>query len=170
MSSLRINISKLSDGMHRHTLSTEPSDIGLDKRFAKTVEVNASIEKTNRQLLVHVEANSGGAFVCDRCLDEFDRDVHAEYSILYVQDQQPPPDAEETEEEVQYLPADANIIDMGEDVRQYLVLSLPLKTLCREECAGLCPVCGINRNKATCSCTEEETDPRWAELKRFLNN
>ena len=78
--------------------------------------------------------------------------------------------AEETEEEVQYLPVDTNIIDLGEDVRQYLTLSLPLKTVCREDCAGLCPICGINKNKATCSCTMEESDPRWVDLKKFLNN
>jgi len=129
----------------------------------------SSIEKSNRQLHVQVVSRSGGTFVCDRCLDEFDRNVEAEYATFFIQDQQAPPDAEETEE-IQYLPADKNIIDMGEDVRQYLTLSLPLKTLCKDDCAGLCPVCGINRNKATCSCTVEETDPRWAELKRFLNN
>lgn len=170
MSGLRINISKLSEGMHQHSLSTEPADIGLDKRFSQTVHVDVSVEKSNRQLLVQVVTRCSGSFVCDRCLDEFEQKVESHYSVLYVQGQAAPEDSEETEEEVQYLPADANMIDLGEDVRQYLILSLPLKTLCKEDCAGLCPVCGINRNKAKCSCTVEETDPRWADLKRFLNN
>ena len=156
--------------MHRHSLSTEPAEIGLDKRFDRTVHVDASIEKSNRQLLVQVASRSGGSFVCDRCLEEFEQKVESHYTILYVQGQPAPSDSGEKEEEVQYLPADANIIDLGEDVRQYLVLSLPLKTLCKEDCAGLCPFCGTNKNRANCSCTVEETDPRWADLKRFLNN
>jgi len=170
VSGLRINISNLSDGMHHHSLSAEPADVGMDSRFKKMVHVDASIEKSNRQLHVQVVSRSEGTFVCDRCLEEFQQSVESRYSILYVQSQPPPSDAEKTEEEVQYLSADANIIDLGEDVRQYLTLSLPLKTLCKENCAGLCPICGTNKNNATCSCTVEETDPRWADLKRFLNN
>jgi len=160
----------LSEGKHHHSLSTEPSDIGLDKRFNRTVKVEANLEKSNRQLLVQVDSQCGGTFLCDRCLEEFEQSVESHYSILSVQGQAAPSDSEETQEEVQYLPAEANMIDLGEDVRQYLVLSLPLKVLCKEDCAGLCPFCGTNKNRANCSCTVEETDPRWADLKRFLNN
>ena len=169
MSSLRINISKLSDGEHRYSLSTEPADIGLDERFNRTVLVEAVIDRSNRQLVLQAEVQSGGVFLCDRCLEEFQKDVASGYSILYVQGEEPPAGQEE-DHEVQYLPADANMIDLGEDVRQFLTLSLPLKVLCRENCAGLCPVCGGNRNTTRCSCTVEETDPRWATLKRFLKN
>lgn len=170
VSGLRINISNLSDGMHHHSLSTEPADIGLDSRFRKPVNIDAAVEKTNRQLHVQVDSRSGAVFVCDRCLEEFQQNVESHYSILYVQSQTPPSEAENTTEEVQYLSVDTNIIDLGEDVRQYLTLSFPLKTLCREDCAGLCPICGINKNKAACSCTVEESDPRWVDLKKFLNN
>ncbi len=170
VSGLRVNISKLSEGTHHHSLSTEPADIGLDKRFTRPVQVNAVLEKSNRQLLVKADSQTRGSFVCDRCLEEFERNVESHYSILYVQGQAVPSDAEETEEEVQYLPVDANMIDLGEDVRQYLLLSLPLKTLCREDCAGLCPICGTNKNKVKCSCTVAQTDPRWADLKRLLDN
>ena len=167
MSGLRINISKLSEGVHRHSLSTDPSDIGLDDRFRTTVQVEASVEKTNRQLLVHSTSHCTGTFTCDRCLDQFERDIDTEFTIVYLQD---PGGADEERVEVQYLSPDTNIIDLGEDARQYIVLALPLKMLCSKDCAGLCPVCGINRNKAKCSCKTENTDPRWAELKRLLNN
>jgi uncharacterized protein len=169
VSSLRINISKLSDGSHQYSLSAEPAEIGLDERFDRKVMVEAEVERANRQMVLRAESHSGGVFTCDRCLDEFPREVHSEFSILYVQGGDPP-EGHEEDHEVQYLPADVNIIDLGEDVRQFLILSLPLKMLCRENCAGLCPVCGANRNKTRCSCTVDETDPRWATLKRFLEN
>ncbi len=169
MSGLRINISRISDGIHNHSLETEPGDIGLDERFNRPVQVKATVEKSNRQLYLHVESHSGGSFICDRCLDEFERDVDSDYSIVYVQGAAPDAEADE-EREVQYLAPDVNVIDIGEDVRQFLVLALPLKILCKDDCAGLCPVCGTNRNKKKCSCATEEIDPRWSGLRRLSGN
>lgn len=96
-------------------------------------------------------------------------DVTSDYSVVYVQGGEPPAQSAD-QHDFQYLPPDVNIIDLGEDVRQYVILSLPLKMLCKEECAGLCPVCGGNRNRVRCTCTVEETDPRWATLKGFQGN
>ncbi len=169
VSSLRINISKLSEGDHSYSLSTEPPDIGLDSRFDRNVEVEALVEKANRQIVLRVESRTGGRFMCDRCLDEFRQEVKSEHTIVYVQGGDPPEELQKNQE-FQYLPQDVNIVDLGEDVRQYLILSLPLKMLCKEECAGLCPMCGTNRNTSQCSCTVEETDPRWATLKGFQGN
>ena len=55
-------------------------------------------------------------------------------------------------------------IDLGEVVREQLYLALPMKPLCQEDCKGLCPVCGVNRNRETCSCQQEWVDPRMAAL------
>ena len=54
---------------------------------------------------------------------------------------------------------------MLEDVlREQVLLSLPVRTLCRPDCKGLCPHCGENRNQKECTCAEMETDPKWAAL------
>ncbi|HUR21173.1 MAG TPA: DUF177 domain-containing protein, partial [Vicinamibacterales bacterium] len=58
-------------------------------------------------------------------------------------------------------------IDLGEVVREQLYLTLPMKPLCREDCKGLCPVCGVNRNRETCTCQQEWVDPRMAALKEW---
>jgi uncharacterized protein len=167
MSPLIINISKLTLGHHHRTLEAEPMTIGLDSRFNRTVHVEASLEKNNRQVLLQVEFTTGGLFTCDRCLDEFQRDVSSSYTIMYVTDAEP---IEPDDGEVHLLPPDANTIDIGEDVRQFAVLALPLKMLCREECAGLCPLCGVNKNRASCSCREEALDPRWEVLRQIQKN
>jgi uncharacterized protein len=54
-------------------------------------------------------------------------------------------------------------------VRESILLTLPLKPLCREDCKGLCPICGIDLNKSVCSCVKRETDPRWEKLKGLLD-
>lgn len=167
MSELIINISKLSLGHHHRSLEAEPVNIGLDARFNRTVRVDASLEKSNRQLLLRVQFTTGGLFTCDRCLDEFQREVSSGYAIMYATDNEP---VGRAEGEIQLLSPDTNTVDIGEDVRQYAILALPLKMLCREDCAGLCPVCGVNRNKTACSGHENEIDPRWAALKHIRKN
>jgi uncharacterized protein len=55
-------------------------------------------------------------------------------------------------------------IDLGEVLYQYACMSIPMKLLCKEDCAGICPSCGKNLNKGKCSCTQQIVDERWAKL------
>lgn len=61
-------------------------------------------------------------------------------------------------------------IDLGEEVRQSIILALPMKPVCREDCLGLCSHCGRNLNKEKCGCKEEEIDERLAKLGKLLRN
>jgi uncharacterized protein len=61
-----------------------------------------------------------------------------------------------------------HILDLSEAVRQYTVINIPMKPLCKPNCAGLCPQCGANRNEAPCQCPQEQGDPRWAVLQQLL--
>lgn len=167
MSVLRLNISKLSDGTHHHSLKATPEEVGLDSRFTKELQIEATLQKTSRQLYMRVEIKTGGAFTCDRCLEEFQQDISSEYGVMYVTDE----DAVEGDgEEVQVVSADSTHVDLAEDVRQFVILGLPQKMLCREDCAGLCPTCGSNLNLGKCDCKNDETDSRWSELQKILKN
>jgi uncharacterized protein len=61
-------------------------------------------------------------------------------------------------------------IDVAEEVRQVITISVPLKLLCKEECKGLCPRCGKNRNVELCDCRDDEVDSRWQGLAGLINN
>lgn len=170
MSDLRINISRLSEGRHEFDLEAEPSEVGLDERFDQKVKVHAHLEKSGRQLALRARLSSSGKFTCDRCLDQFRKELVAQYSIVYSQEQHPSTLTEEGEQELQIIGSDVNMIDLGEDVRQFLLLSVPVKLLCKEDCKGLCPSCGTNLNRNQCSCSANDVDPRWAALKKFSDN
>lgn len=58
-------------------------------------------------------------------------------------------------------------LDLTDAVHQYALLAIPMKPLCRQDCAGLCPVCGQNLNLGECNCLPLEADPRWAKLKQI---
>lgn len=70
--------------------------------------------------------------------------------------------------EVRLLEPNAAEIDVGEALREELVLTAPAYLVCSEECRGLCPHCGVNLNETTCECATDEPDPRWDAL-RALN-
>ena len=58
-------------------------------------------------------------------------------------------------------------IDLAPLFTEQVILTLPTRALCREDCKGLCPRCGVNRNHETCECVEREPDPRLAVLRNL---
>jgi len=113
---------------------------------------------------------------CGRCLERYPFPVDARLDLFFLKHR--PQQPEEQEEDVRLDDRDVvvgyyegDVLDLGDVVREQLVLSLPLKRLCREDCRGLCPVCGSNRNRQACSCSvpEEPVDPRLEGLRRLLD-
>jgi uncharacterized protein len=165
----RINISNLSEGIHEYLFEAEPSKIGLDEQFTDKVKIKVKLDKSARQILIHTNIWSEGMFVCDRCLANFIKPVNGMYSMVYIQSDRSTIDLKK-EDEVQVLSADTNYIDLDEDVRQYIFLAIPQKLLCQEECKGICPECGVNRNIENCTCDIHTTDSRWDTLKKLSHN
>jgi len=59
-------------------------------------------------------------------------------------------------------------VELDSYLREAFVVDLPIAAVCREDCRGLCPTCGINRNEGTCECDQRRIDPRLAGLKDFF--
>lgn len=166
---MKINISNLSEGIHDYQFDEPPSDIGLDERFSSTVSVQVKLEKRRRQLFLTGHIKTSGRFVCDRCLDDFDQILNIDYRMAYVYDES---DAGELDrDEITVLQPSSNVIKIDDDVREYILLAVPLKLLCRDDCAGLCGTCGANLNHAVCDCPNEETnsDTIGNKLKRIVS-
>jgi len=84
---------------------------------------------------------------------------------------------DDEEDEAEVREADTGVafykndtIDLGEIMRDEFYLAVPMKPLCRPDCRGLCAVCGVNRNRETCSCRPEWVDPRMEPLKKLLDH
>ncbi|HEY3120531.1 MAG TPA: DUF177 domain-containing protein [Vicinamibacteria bacterium] len=109
---------------------------------------------------------------CGRCLDAFVFPLEQDLDLFYLPQSSAPRPEEEEEEEVELADRDMVVafyrgdrLDVGDMVREQLFLTIPMKRLCREDCGGLCPSCGANRNLTPCECTAEDLDPRLAPLK-----
>jgi uncharacterized protein len=124
------------------------------------VTVDAEIESVVEGLLVTGKVAAKVALRCVRCLREVDHDLEVEVRELFSLD---PAGGEDEDEGYAVLPDDRLPLDTM--VRDALVLAFPSFPLCRPDCAGLCPVCGADRNTTDCGHGEAgATDPRWAAL------
>lgn len=110
---------------------------------------------------------------CERCLEAFEARLETEIDLALLENPAlvAEMDSERESEEVQLEESDfatLNVVGEGVEtvplVGEQVALTVPMKPLCREECAGLCPSCGRNRNLESCDCAEREVDPRWAAL------
>lgn len=106
---------------------------------------------------------------CDRCLEPFCNDLKSDFRLFLSL---PTSDAEKSELEL--LEEDMSVdfimgdeIDLDGVVREQIYFSLPMKSLCRKDCRGLCPVCGTNLNKEECKCRREVGHPGFSELKNL---
>jgi len=126
---------------------------------------------------VHVRGELEGRVVveCGRCLERYPVDVAQKLDLFSLPRVAERPEDEEEEVElddhdvvVGYYESDT--LDLGEMMREQLFLALPLKRLCREDCQGLCPTCGRNKNTASCACPmpEEPIDPRLEALRKLV--
>ncbi|MBM3944992.1 MAG: DUF177 domain-containing protein, partial [SAR202 cluster bacterium] len=103
---------------------------------------------------------------CSRCLTEMDVPVQVEFDEEYFPLALGPTEARglEAVDESQYIDYD-NILDIGVAAGQYLTMAVPMKPMCREDCAGICQSCGADLNKGACTCAERDRDARWAALR-----
>lgn len=162
---MKINISNLSEGKHSYELEGTLEELKLESPFSGVVRAKIELEKSLQQLHAVILAQCEAHFECDRCVKEFNRRIEKEFHAIYVWDEKDA--AEEENDDYHVLAAGANMIDVADEVREYLLLAVPAKVLCQDECKGLCPKCGINWNDAACDCEQNEIDDRWNELKKL---
>lgn len=106
---------------------------------------------------------------CDRCLGNGRFPLESAFDLFYR------PMAELTRmEEVEIDEGEAEIgfyqgggMELEDILREQVLLALPMQRVCREDCRGICPVCGRNRNEAPCDCREHPADDRWGALRKL---
>ena len=160
---MKIQVGGLSEGHYEYDFAAEPSELELDERFAGTVSVHVQVEKTPNQIYLTASIGATADVQCDRCLKSFQRSLTPRYQMYYLYEE--PEGLNLDPMEVQVVPYGTSVIDITDDVRQTVLLSVPLKLLCKEDCKGLCPHCGKDRNIEECSCGSTVTDPRWEKLR-----
>jgi len=130
------------------------------------VTVRGDIYNTGSSLVVRGTARASVLLTCSRCAKPFEQSVQAPIEVEFVQGR-PGVAHEENEEGLERVPYEGDEVDLSDEVRQRLVLALPMKPLCSDGCLGLCPTCGKDLNEGPCDC-RPGSDERLAGLAEFL--
>ncbi|MGD2068545.1 MAG: DUF177 domain-containing protein [Gemmatimonadota bacterium] len=170
---LTIDIGRLErEGTLRVSAAVPPEDAlweGTDLTFAGPVEVDVVATVAGSGEYV-VRGRIAGTLVqeCRRCLDEVRTSVDDELTLVFS----PADELGSTEQdpEMRVLEPGADEIDLGEAIREELVLDVDRYVVCDAACRGLCPICGVNRNEEECDCSFEEPDPRWDALRELKSD
>jgi len=151
-------------------------DLGADVRQtsvlktggrAQLVEEHHGKHKVIKDIRLQGDLATRLELPCARCLEPVTQNVGRAFDLLYR-----PLGTDAGNEELSVTAAEAEIgyyqgegLLLEDALREQVLLTVPLKVICREDCKGLCPTCGRNRNNEPCSCAPPAGDPRWEALK-----
>jgi uncharacterized protein len=151
-------------------------DLGADVRQrgpiktggrAQLVEEHHGKHQVVRDIRLQGDLKTTLELSCARCLEPVVENVARKFDLLYR-----PLGTDAGHEELSVTAAEAEIgyyqgdgLELEDALREQVLLAVPLKVICREDCKGLCPTCGTNRNIELCSCTQPLGNPRWAALR-----
>ena len=167
-----VDLTETDSWPKKFDLTVEPGEIDLDLvdfRLKGPVRANGEIEKHAAWFEVEGRIECEAEIDCSRCLEPIGRPIAIPFSIRLLQTESL---SEAAEKAIDKSELDSSIlngtqVDITEIIREQILLDVPDQIFCKEDCRGLCPKCGANRNLIDCKCEDDETDPRWAALQNL---
>lgn len=169
---MRIEIDRLEEFGGKFSRRFEVRELSLDDsdvRLVEPPEIRGRVRRAGKEVELSGELQAKIETACDRCLKPVEIAIRSEFAERFVpavswrEEEQ----HELSEEDLNLAVFDGEAIELDDVVREEILLAMPGHVLCREDCQGLCPVCGIDRNQDTCQCESREIDSRWEGLKEL---
>ena len=172
---MRIELESLEGPRAEFAHEYEPGELDLEDeaiRLLKPPAVSGRLRREGSRVKVGGTVEAQLQLECDRCLKPIDFPVASRFKLEYVtrEDYQAQQDLELTEEDLDLTVFDGEVIDVDGLVREELLLAVPTQLLCKEDCKGVCSVCGADRNVTDCFCQVQEIDSRWEGLKELVKD
>ena len=171
---LTLNLSKIRTAQERFERVYSPEQLPKESDYSVVEPVSLAFDvfKDKEQFHVVGDVKTVLELPCSRCLEAFRQGVDAHFDLRYQPHAANTGSGNDDEREIEEDDLstafyDNEEIDLGQLMREQFYLTLPMKPLCREDCKGLCPVCGTNLNRGACTCRRDWDDPRMAALKNL---
>ena len=169
-----ILLDEVGEGRSEGCFDIDPAHLDLadaDFDFDGPVGVTLRVGRSMQMFTVSGSLRATLRGECCRCLAPATEPVEAQMQFLLQRKEATEDEAAAVaeEDEVDIVDPGVKEVDLVDRLHDALVLEMPLRIYCRSDCLGLCPRCGEDRNRVTCSCVEQADDPRWevlAQLKR----
>ncbi len=167
---MRIDLENLKESGGRFAQKYEPNQLSFednDVKLVDPIEVHGRVRSRNGEADLTGELHTRAAVPCGRCLQSIELPIKVSFHERFVNAVSW---KEEKQHELQVEDLNLSIfdgetIDLDELVKEEILLALPGHVLCSDECQGLCPICGIDRNNTACDCETKLVDSRWEKLK-----
>lgn len=166
---MRLELEKLERGCEFEHVY-RPEELSLDERDLRLVEpatVRGRLRRTGQEVAIDGSLQTKVETPCARCLKPVGVSIEAKFSERFVtavswgsEEQH-----ELASEDLNLSVFDGEAVDLDLLVREEIVLATPSQVLCREDCKGLCSVCGVDRNLTACDCETRQVDARWEKLR-----
>ncbi len=169
-----ISLQELELRTVRFDVAVPAGEIEYDYQFRQksSLVAHGTVELVNQSLgEIRIRGSLSVAIevACDRCLEAVEFPVAKNFELFY----QPAGDyqgggeeeLEEVDSEIAYY--DGDRLDLNEILREVVLLALPMRFVCGDDCKGICPGCGKNRNQHVCDCQTEAGDDRWSKLREI---
>ncbi len=172
---MRIELESLTGTAGGFAHAYESGELGFSDdrvRLIEPPEISGKVFRTGSKVILEGRLSAQASVDCDRCLKTIVVPVQTKFSLQYVTpaDYETIHAAELEETDLALSVFDGEAIDIDEIVGEQVLLAVPTRLLCAEDCKGFCAVCGMNRNVKECDCLTQGSDPRWAGLKRLVNH
>jgi uncharacterized protein len=135
--------------------------------FSSPISIALSIAREYDHIRLHGGISTSVKLTCSRCLAEYATDIASRFTIFYTKSvaSQPEDEVELGEEDLISVSYSGDEIDFADEVAEQVLLEIPYKPLCSEECKGLCFSCGTDLNKAVCSCGTNSVSMTFSPLQ-----
>ena len=169
---MRIELERLEELGGKFSRQYAEGELTLDDpelNLVQPPEIRGRARRDGKEVELSGELQAKIETACDRCLRPVEVAIRSEFAERFV-----PAVSWRAEEQHELSEADLNLavydgetIELDDVVREEILLAMPGHVVCREDCRGLCPVCGIDRNHGSCQCESKEVDSRWEGLENL---
>jgi len=154
---LYVNLGELKEkgSFKELSITYNPDNIDYFSREVKMpedFELNLTIYRESEDYIFTGSIEGEFILECSRCLEKFPQKVRQELNFTI------------SRQDIK----DISKVNISSYLKEVLILAIPIKALCQEECQGFCSQCGINLNEESCNCSQEDVDPRMAKLQQFF--
>lgn len=154
------------DAFSRYPVLVKAQESG-ECKFSSPISIALSIGREYDHIRLHGVISTSVKLTCSRCLVEYPADIASRFTIFYTRsvESQPEDEVELGEEDLISVSYSGDEIDFTDEIAEQVLLEIPYKPLCSEECKGLCFSCGTDLNNAVCSCGNNTVSMTFSPLQ-----
>lgn len=165
---MKINIRDLKEGINNFVFTETAEEIGFstdDIKFNGAVYSSIKINNLIEKFIIEGKVKISVVLECSRCLEPYDYIINSEFKVIHNKNVVLGK-GELNSEHIDEVILTDDTLNIDEDVRQTIILELPMKPVCKESCKGLCDICGKNINLNKCDCKLNWNKP----FSKYLSN